>query len=223
MSPRLRGFHLATLSRSRGGVVLTERIPIFPLHNVLLPTTDLGLHVFEPRYRELVAHSLGNGHTFGVVRISRGREVGGPAECEDVGTLARIAGYARLPDGRYLLEVEGIKRFRIDEMDDTSAYPAARVTWIPESIGNLGLARATGVDVARLFRLYHARSGDGDLPVHLPADPVSRSYIVASQLPVDAPEKQRLLELPTAQERLEAEHDILRRELMVLDHLLLQR
>jgi uncharacterized protein len=202
---------------------LADRIPIFPLHTVLLPQTDLGLHVFEVRYRALISQSLGNGHTFGVVLIKHGREVGGPAECYDVGALAHIAGYARLPDGRYLLEVEGTKRFRIEGEIDNGTYPTAEVSWLPETIGNFGAARAAAVDVTRLFRLYRLRSGDGDLPVHLPKDPASRSYMVASLLRIDTPEKQRLLEMDTAEERLDAEHAILRRELLLLDHLRMQR
>jgi Lon protease-like protein len=217
MPPRLRGFDIATLWRSSGEGSLADRIPIFPLHTLLLPQTDLGLHVFEVRYRALVSQSLGNGHTFGVVLIKQA------AECYDVGTLAHIAGYARLPDGRYLLEVEGTKRFRIEEEVDNGSYPMAKVSWLPETIGNFGAARSAAVDVTRLFRLYRMRSGDGDLPVHLPKDPVSRSYLVASLLRIDTPEKQRLLEMETAEERLDAEHAILRRELLLLDHLRMQR
>jgi uncharacterized protein len=198
---------------------LADRIPIFPLHTVLLPNVDLGIHVFEDRYRALVAHSLSNGHTFGVVLIRRGREVGGSADPHPVGTLARIGGYAKLPDGRYLLEVEGTDRFRIESHKQNGSYPTARVSWLPEPIGNFANARAASAEVAKLFHLYRARSGDGDLPVHLPVDPAARSYVVASQLRIDVPEKQRLLEAESAEDRLRAEHEILRREIAVLDHL----
>ena len=202
---------------------MADRIPIFPLHSLLLPHVDLGIHVFEDRYRSLVAHSLSNGHTFGVVLIERGCEVGGPAQPHQVGTLAHISGYARLPDGRYLLEVEGTRRFRIESRIEKGDYPTARVTWLTESIGNFAGARAASNDVAQLFHLYRARSGDGDLPVHLPVDPVTRSYLVASLLRIDLPEKQRLLEAETAEDRLRLARTILRREIAVLDHLLSKR
>ena len=195
-----------------------ERIPIFPLHTPLLPGVDLGIHVFEERYRALVSHSLSNGHTFGVVLIRHGHEVGGTAEPYAVGTLAQISGYARLPDGRYLLEVEGTRRFRV-ETTRNGSYPTARVSWLTESIGNFAGARAASDDVARLFHLYRARCGDGDLPVHLPVDPVTRSYVVAAHLRVEAREKQRLLEAECTQDRLRGEREILRREIAVLDHL----
>jgi Lon protease-like protein len=198
---------------------LGERIPIFPLRTLLLPGVDLGIHVFEDRYRALVSHSLSNGHTFGVVLIRHGLHVGGPAEPHAIGTLAHISGYARLADGRYLLEVEGTRRFKIESTKDGGAYPTARVTWLTESIGNFAGARTASDDVARLFHLYRARSGDGDLPVHLPVDPVARSYIVAAHLGIDTPAKQRLLEAGTAEDRLLAERQILQREIALLDHL----
>ena len=200
-----------------------ERIPLFPLHTLLLPHTDLGLHVFEQRYRDLVSECLGKDREFGVVLIKRGNEVGGPADPYPVGTAAVIAGYARLPDGRYLLEVEGTRRFRILSHSANGSYPAAEVEWLPEPIGNFGHARHASMDVDSLFAAYRIRGGDGDLPVKLPVDPVSRSYVVASLLRIDAYEKQRLLEAASADERLKDEIEILRREIAVLDHLRAKR
>src|SRR5438067_5526915 len=143
--------------RRRGRTCLADRIAVFALANPLLPHTDLGVHVFEKPYRELVSHSLSNGHTFGVVLSGR-----------TIGTLARIGGYARLPDGRYLLELEGTKRFEIIELHENGSYPKARVRWLHEHIGNFGHARRDGDEVARLFHDYRSCAGDGDLPVHLP-------------------------------------------------------
>jgi Lon protease-like protein len=202
---------------------LGERIPLFPLHTLLLPHTDLGLHVFEQRYRELVADCLGDEREFGVVLIKHGKEVGGPAEPHTVGTAATIAGYARLPDGRFLLEVEGTRRFRILSRSVNGSYPQADVDWLPEEIGNFRFARQASLDVDRLFTAYRVRGGDGDLPVRLPVDPVSRSYVVASLLHIDACEKQQLLEASSADDRLKAEIEILRREIAVLDHLRAKR
>lgn len=185
-----------------------DRIPVFPLHTLLLPHTDLGVHVYEQPYRSLVAHSLGNGHSFGVVL--RGATIG---------TLARIGGYARLPDGRYLLELEGTKRFRIIEMTENGSYPLAHVEWLHEHIGNFADARRAGEDVAALFQTYRTHNGDGDLPIHLPVDPIARSFVVASQMRVEPEEKQRLLECDAADERLEAEVGVLHREIELLEEL----
>jgi hypothetical protein len=202
---------------------LGERIPLFPLHTLLLPHTDLGLHVFEQRYRELVADCLGGEREFGVALIKQGKEVGGPAVPHRVGTAATIAGYARLPDGRYLLEVEGTRRFRILTHGANGSYPSAEVEWLPEEIGNFRYARQASLEVDRLFATYRICGGDGDLPVRLPVDPVSRSYVVASLVRIDAYEKQTLLEASSAEDRLKAEIEILRREIAVLEHLRAKR
>lgn len=198
---------------------MAERIALFPLQTILFPSTDLGLHVFEDRYRSLVSRCLESGEGFGVVLIRSGSEVGGGAEPHDVGTLARIAGYARLPDGRYLLEVEGTRRFRIDRILEDGPYPRGEVTWLPEPIGNFSVARRRGSEAEMLLSSYRNGNGDGDAPVRLPVDPVARSYVLASLLKVDAAEKQELLETAAADERLEHESSILRRELSRNGHL----
>lgn len=202
---------------------LGEHIPLFPLHTILLPHTDLGLHVFEQRYRDLVSHCLTDSLEFGVALIKHGKEVGGPATPHAVGTAALIAGYARLPDGRYLLEVEGTRRFRIDTAGSNGSYPSADVSWIPEPIGNFADARVAGDEVDRLFTAYRLRCGDGDLPVKLPADPIARSYLVASLLRIGPTEKQQLLELDSADLRLREETEILLREIALLDDLRAKR
>jgi uncharacterized protein len=66
-------------------------IPLFPLETVLFPYTALPLHIFEPRYREMVMHCLETDSPFGVVLIREGREVGdAEVQVHEVGTLARI-------------------------------------------------------------------------------------------------------------------------------------
>jgi len=104
-------------------------------------------------------------------------------------------------------------------MHSNGTYPLARVEWLHEHIGNFAHARGAGEDVAALFQTYRAYRGDGDLPVHLPVDPVARSFVVASQLRVDVAEKQHLLEYEAADERLEAEVHILHREIEQLEEL----
>jgi Lon protease-like protein len=185
------------------------------------------VHVFEPRFRDLVAHCLNEGEEFGVALIrghingsspsSNGNGSSAPEAPHVVGTSARVAGYARLPDGRYLLEVEGTRRFRILDIESNGTYPSAHVEWLSEPIGNFGTAREAGEEVESMVFLYRALDGDGDLPVRLSIDPVVRSYQVASLLGVAAPLKQSLLEEPSAADRLERELEILRREITLLD------
>lgn len=192
-----------------------DRIPIFPLQSILFPHTDFGIHVFEDRYRTLVAQCLDAGDGFGVVLIRRVREAGSAAEPHNVGTYAQIAAHARLPDGRYLLEVEGTRRFRIDSLNGSALYPQADVQWLPEPIGDFGLARQTGDAVGDLLETYRSRLGLER--VVLPASPIARSYVAAAALRIDQPEKQGLLETDAADDRLGREASILHRELADLE------
>ena len=83
-------------------------LPIFPLPLVLLPGVPLPLHIFEPRYRQLVADLLAddvNKPEFGVTMIERGKETGGGEDRADVGVIGRVVQIEALDDGRYGLVV----------------------------------------------------------------------------------------------------------------------
>jgi hypothetical protein len=102
-------------------------LPMFPLGGVLVPGAVLPLHVFEPRYRTLMADCLDGDGTFGVVLIERGSEVGGGDQRADVGTTASIEQYQRLEDGRFALIAVGRERFRVSEWLGDEPYPRARI------------------------------------------------------------------------------------------------
>ena len=77
----------------------TQWLPLFPLNAVLFPHMALPLHIFEPRYRQMIGDCLEEGHSFGVVAIREGTETG-PATPYEVGTLAKIVRIDRLDEGR---------------------------------------------------------------------------------------------------------------------------
>lgn len=142
---------------------MTYRLGMFPLSTVLFPEAGLPLHVFEERYRVLMAHCLDADGTFGVVLISRGSEVGGGDERVDVGTLARIANVAELEDGRMLVVATGVRRVRVEEWLPDAPYPRARVVDLPDRVATCSaglLATAEG----SLRRLRSLLSELGDVP-----------------------------------------------------------
>jgi Lon protease-like protein len=100
---------------------------MFPLSTVLYPHAWLSLHVFEERYRRLMADCLEGDGTFGVVLITRGSEVGGGDHRAGVGTIAQITEVARLDDGRMLIQARGTTRIVVDEWLGESPYPHASV------------------------------------------------------------------------------------------------
>ncbi|MGH3970338.1 MAG: LON peptidase substrate-binding domain-containing protein, partial [Mycobacterium sp.] len=103
-------------------------LAMFPLESALLPGEDLPLRIFEPRYTAMVTDCLRSTEPqFGVVLISRGREVGGGEARCDVGALARIAECMDLGDGRYALRCRMDERIRVCDWLADNPYPRAMV------------------------------------------------------------------------------------------------
>ena len=118
-------------------------LPLFPLHTVLCPGVALPLHIFEERYRAMVARCLDTGRPFGVVLIRDGREVGGgPTSIATVGTIAEIREAGKFADGRYELLVVGARRFRIESVTvGREPYLVGDVEVLDEEVGDAEAAR----------------------------------------------------------------------------------
>jgi Lon protease-like protein len=112
-------------------------MPMFPLGTVLLPGVVLPLHVFEPRYQQLVRDCAdATEHEFGVVLIDRGSEVGGGDTRSDVGVVARMLQVAALDGGRFAMVTLGTRRFRVTNWLADDPYPLADVEeWPDGSVG----------------------------------------------------------------------------------------
>ena len=115
--------------------MLPPTIPIFPLPNVVLfPNVFLPLHVFEPRYRAMVADALAGDRIIGMVLLQPGYEgnyEGRPAVF-GVGTAGVITHAAPLDDGRFNIVLRGVEKFQIEAEDDSKPYRLARVRTLPE-------------------------------------------------------------------------------------------
>ena len=133
-------------------------IPLFPLHVVLVPGAPLPLHIFEPRYRALVADCLATGAPFGVVCLSAGREVGaGNVAFASVGTLAEIREVSRYPDGRYDIVTVGAARFRLSGVvADRKPYLVGIAEPLPEALGDPERTARLARRVRSLFVRYLA-------------------------------------------------------------------
>jgi uncharacterized protein len=204
----------------------TGRLRLFPLNTVLFPGAVLNLHVFEERYRKMIAECLDTGEAFGVVLIRDGADVGDPGVTpHDVGTTAEIADVTPLPGGRYYLSTTGGQRFRIARIVDRDPFLVAEVSFIDDADDDDGEARAAELtarvkgEFREYARLLVAFSGGGS-EIEIPGDPVAASYAVGGALQVADALKQRLLELRTAEARLLAELGFLRRLLPQLRALL---
>ena len=111
---------------------------MFPLSAVLFPHASMPLHVFEPRYRELMRDCLAGDARFGIVLIERGSEVGGGDERSALGTRGVITEAAELPDGRWVLEIEGEALIEVEEWLPDDPYPVALVRETAAGAGHRG-------------------------------------------------------------------------------------
>ncbi len=187
------------------------RLPLFPLQAVLFPEATLPLHVFEPRYREMIGRCLEHEEPFGICLILEGEEVGGPAVPHRVGTEAAIIASQRYRDGRYDIVVEGRRRFEILQVEEARPYLRADVRFLDERNGPKDAALAEAV--AKLFEgVLETLELSGQAVIDetwKDLDARTLSYKIAAALPVEEDVKQEVLETPDADSRLRRIAEIL--------------
>lgn len=204
-------------------------LPLFPLNTVLFPRMPLPLHIFEPRYQEMMTRCLRERIGFGVLMIREGAEVGGPAETFTVGTVARIISADELEDGRMNMLTMGMVRIRLLKTYDTHPYLSGDIEiWNDEMGDTRALPRLTKLAhrayinyVAELAELMDEDDRPGQIVA--PQDPQILSYTIASQLQIPNEDKQRLLEIETVEERLGRELELLESESAFLQRVKLMR
>ncbi len=181
-------------------------LPLFPLETVLFPSMVLPLHVFEPRYRTMVRRVLDEDQRFGVVMIERGSDTGGHDQRSDFGTVARVVEAEELPDGRWGLVTIGVERFRVVNWLPDDPYPRAEVEIWPDDDGDPDTAHFQRVESN--FRRCMALASEmgvntGPLPDQLDVSQLGTMQL-AAMLPIATIDKQQLLGLGGACERLDA-------------------
>src|SRR5437667_9813996 len=114
---------------------MSDLLPLFPLPNVVLfPNVFLPLHIFEPRYREMVADAVASDRMIGMVLLRPGweRDYEGRPPVYAVGCSGVITHVERQPDGRYNIVLRGVERFRIVDEDRGRSYRRATIAAMPE-------------------------------------------------------------------------------------------
>ncbi len=182
-------------------------LPMFPLGSVLVPGAVLPLHVFEPRYRQMIADCLSGEPEFGVTLIDRGSEVGGGDQRSMVGTVARIVQVAELPDERFAVVAVGARRIRVVAWLPDDPYPLADVDdWPDEPDDGASLeplVRDVERDVRRLLALA-IELGDtsADAAPEIATDALLASYHLIAMAPLGPMDRQALLAARGPRERL---------------------
>ena len=105
------------------------RLPIFPLQIVVFPGEEVPLHIFEPRYRQLVRDMNDSGEPFGIALLRRGAQA---EETHEIGCTVRIEQTEPFPDGRFNVMCRGEQRFRIIQRLDAAPYWIADVEFLDD-------------------------------------------------------------------------------------------
>jgi Lon protease-like protein len=169
-------------------------LPLFPLELVLLPGTPLPLHIFEPRYKEMIRECISTEAPFGVVRAFEE----GIAE---VGCTAEIVTVTKeYPDGRMDLICEGRKRFEVIEVNRDRSFLQAEVLIVPDDPEVA--AQEERVKAVQLhLEILSLAGAVQDLSA---ADQNQLSFYLAGSLPLDLDFKQRLLAMRSEAQRIQA-------------------
>jgi Lon protease-like protein len=169
-----------------------EEIGLFPLGLVLLPTEQVPLHIFEPRYRELIGETLEHGLPFGIVYAD-------DDGLRQIGTLAAVTEVVeRFSDGRLNIVVEGGARFRLLELTEGRSYTTARVETVDDQHDPADPADIER-SIALFTRLAELTSSDIDPPA---PDTPELSFALAGRFEFSADLKQELLDESSERIRL---------------------
>lgn len=189
---------------------LPETIPVFPLPGaLLLPRTKLPLHIFEPRYLQMLEDTLKTpGRVIGMIQPNPGRGAGDPAPLHAIGCAGRVTQFSETEDGRYFITLCGLSRFRVrKEVEGFTPYRRCVVDWtgfdpdLGHSESDMGFDRAVLMNL--LSRYLDARGLSTDWGA---LDEAGDELLVnsLSMLLDFAPEdKQALLEAPSLTTRRE--------------------
>ena len=177
---------------------MNSLLPIFPLDLVLLPGVPLPLHIFEPRYREMIAECLERKKPFGVVRASSD----GVA---DIGCTAEIMSVTKkYDDGRMDILTRGVERFEVIHVNNDRSFLQAEISVMQDEDEDEP-AKPTAQLATQAVRL-HAEIAKlaGTDPSGSDEHAGNLSFLLAGSLPLDLDFKQNLLSTLSEAKRLEA-------------------
>lgn len=187
---------------------LPTAVPVFPLAGaILLPRGTLPLNIFEPRYLAMVRDAMAaTGAANRVIGIIQPRASGEPPPLFDIGCIGRIGDYRETDDGRILIALTGISRFRVAaELDRTTLYRQVMADYHDFSEDRddpdplTAAARASLEDVLRVY--LDAQGLSADWEAVRAADDESLVTTLSGVCPFDPAEKQALLEAEDLPER----------------------
>jgi len=199
------------MDRVRG----VRELPLFPLPVVLFPGVPLPLHIFEPRYREMLADIRIGNNLFGLSYFDSSTSEKDVPTIGHVGCVAEVTEEQALPDGRSNVLTIGLIRFSVEEyVESDSPYLVARVSFFEDQEEDDEALEDRSREVAETFtRIAQAVRALNDERATLPdisdTEPQRLSFLVAAAMEIDTEVKQELLELRSTGERLRRLRDML--------------
>lgn len=194
-------------------------LPMFPLGSTVFPGQVVPLHVFEPRYRELLGDLTGpdGDATFGIVLIDRGFEVGGGDHRVDVATRVEILQAEEFEDGRWGVVAAGVERIDILEWLEDDPYPMARVSVRKVAdTGGSSLDDLEDLLVATIEMTARAAGVEPPEPFDLSSDPLIRLDQLSALSPLTDFDRQHVLEASTTSEQIDRLTDALEGKQMLV-------
>ncbi len=183
-------------------------LPIFPLPLVLMPGEVLPLHIFEPRYRQMLDDvGLGN-NMFGVSFFDPEADFDRPG-IDSIGCVAEIKEVQTLDDGRSNVVTHGLIRYRIERyVEEGAPYLSARIAFFEDEETNAPETQASADEVYALFdriakAAFKMSGSRGRFPEIPKSEPEALSFLVAAAFNLDNELKYSLLSMTTTMERLE--------------------
>jgi Lon protease-like protein len=201
------------MERVRG----VRELPLFPLPVVLFPGVPLPLHIFEPRYRQMLSDIRVGNNFFGLSYFDSSSADTELPPAGHVGCVAEVTETQSLPDGRSNILTIGLIRYRVEDyVERGDPYLVARVSFFEDQEESDELLSESSHNVAETFtRIARAVRIINDERASLPdisdTEPQRLSFLVAAAMEIDADLKQELLELQSTSERLQRLSDMLAR------------
>lgn len=200
-------------------------LPLFPLNTVLFPTMPINLHIFEPRYIEMIELCLQEKKPFGIVLIRKGQEAFGPIpETYSIGCTAEITKTQKLTLRRLNILAVGRQRFRIQELDQSKAYLKGQVEILsyPEENAKRLKEASEALKPWITKYMFHLQQANLLQPqsYKIPEDPLEIAHFGAYLLLIPSRQKQPLLEIENPLELIETTQEVYQREVSLVKALL---
>lgn len=186
-----------------------SELPVFPLPVVLFPGVPLPLHIFEPRYRQMLLDVRGGNNLFGVSYFDPSTATSEVPPAGHTGCVAEVTETQVFPDGRSNILTLGVVRYRIESyVERGDPYLVAKLSYFEDEEEDEAALVVLTKEVAEAFtRIAQAVRVINDERTSLPdisnTEPQRLSFLVAAAMEIEADVKQELLELRSTFERLE--------------------